>query len=318
MITKPVSIILVALFGLLAIAQPCDAQKPTFVFVTQPFCPPCIKAKLTFESMKRDGSLDGYQVDEWDIRKDRAKIDATGAFVPRTPTFLILDETSQSIREPLNQNDDKLIRDFAKTIPVDCIDPKQVVLPEPVMLFDAPATGPPPVVVTWDLATQYRNGAYNGSFTFNEIENALNGFGLYWNIRYQRVTRGGQFHVVQANYDLGKNVAARTGSTTMLVSPVFRFANAVQCKMVTCHENRHTRIQAHHLQDGGLMGPNGGYLLLQSDMPYFSAMTWKSAKRPWDNPGEFKAYLGGAKMMASGELESFPELHRSQYEGRFK
>jgi hypothetical protein len=286
---------LICFFGMMfcscVIAQNCDAQKPKFIYVSQKPCPSCFNAKRALETLKSDGSLEDFEVLELDLRKDRKELDDLGIGPVRTPTFAIVDALIHPYT--LQSNELDAIREFAKAKPIPLFDSTQLALPDSVLMLDAPSTGPPPVVVTWDLATQYRSGAYNGTAAFSEIENGLNTWGLYWNIKYQRVTRGGQYHVIQASYDLGKDVAARTGGNTCLVSPTFRFVNATQFKMVMCHENRHTRILAHHSQDGGMMGPNGGYLLLQSDMPYFSAMTWKSAKRPWDNPGEWKQALSG-------------------------
>jgi hypothetical protein len=308
---RTVSLLIVVLFASALFAQPCDAQKPKFVFVTQRACLPCVKAKMVFESMQRDGTLDAYDCEQWDIRTDSSKIESTGAKVARTPTFLSLDKDGFAVNQ-INVNDETLLREFARQIPCDCIE-ATTIEPFEEALQEAPKAGE--VVVTWDLATQYRSGTYNRTFAFNRVEYALNSFGLYWNIRYKRVSSGGQFHVVQASFDLGAGVAARTSGNTMLVSPVIRFVNETQSNMITCHENRHTHTMNHHSQDGGLMGPSGGYLLLPSDMRYFDRMTWKSAKRPWDNPGEFKAYLSGAKTLDDSEYQT---VTIEQYHGSLK
>lgn len=180
--------------------------------------------------------------------------------------------------------------------PVPCLSPTSVVVkPEdvvvPFQLEELNTSKAAIVVVTYDIATMYKGGQYNGTFAWGEIDYALNSMGRYWNIRYQRVTRGGQFHIVQSNYDLGKDVAARTGSDTCRISPTFRFVVPAQSMMLIFHENRHTRSQAHHAQDGGLMGPMGGYLLLNSDLGYFDRMTWKSSLRPSQEPDWLKRYF---------------------------
>jgi len=190
---------------------------------------------------------------------------------------------------------------------VPCLEPIRIVH-TPLMGVEAAPQGV--VIVTWDLATMYQGGQYNGTFAFSDIDYALNSFGHYWNIQYQRVTRGGQYHVIQANYNLGTNVAARTGNTTTLVSPTFRFYNPVQSMMVICHENRHTRSQAHHSQDGGLMGPNGGYLILNSDLGYFDRMVWKSNLRPSQEPDWLKSYFSRQTVSGTVDDNIFPLIYK--------
>lgn len=143
--------------------------------------------------------------------------------------------------------------------------------------------------ITWDLATEYRSGAYNGTFTFGSIQYALDGLGRYLNVSFRRVTRGGQFHVIQSSRN-GPG-AAWTSGNVIKISPSFRFANEVHCGMVIVHEFLHFRNGGHHAQDGGIMGPNGGYLLLPSDYPWMAPRGWKSSLRPTREPTWFKDYL---------------------------
>lgn len=174
----------------------------------------------------------------------------------------------------------------------------------------APSTGPPPRIITWDLATQYRNGTYNGTFDFAGIDYALNMLGRYWNLEFRRVTRGGQYHVIQANTNPNSTWAAWNRGSETYVNPVYNFGrNKALCGMVMLHEFFHTGGKNHHAQDGGLMGPNGGYLLLATDYPYMTRFPWKSTLRPTQEPAWMKQYLSGGTF-ASGvdEEAAFPLL----------
>jgi hypothetical protein len=169
--------------------------------------------------------------------------------------------------------------------------------------------------VTWDLATQYPGGQYNGSFLFGNIEYSLNLFGRYWAVKFVRVTRGGQYHVVQSSrLPTNRDAAAWTNGNTTFINPQFQFSkNKALCGMVICHEKCHTVKGGHHAQDGGLMGPNGGYNLNPNDYPYFN-YDWAGPLRPTDEPSYMRNYLSSGLAIGSQDgSEKLPLLKACRY-----
>ena len=118
----------------------------------------------------------------------------------------------------------------------------------------------------------------------------MDALGRYLNLDYQRVSRGGQWHIIQANTVGGKDWAMWTNGANTYVSPVYRFYNAVQARMCYVHERGHVGGDRSH-GGSGLMNANGGYLLTEYDMRRFQGTPWKSALRPWHEPDWFKSYL---------------------------
>lgn len=164
-------------------------------------------------------------------------------------------------------------------------------------------------VITWDLATYYQNGAYNGTFAFGNIQHSLNLLSRYWNIAFQRVTRGGQYHVIQANYNLGNNVAARSGGNTTVISPNFRFSTVAQCEMVIHHEYNHITDLAHNGDPNSIMSPNGGYFITPGTYKWYRNFQWKGALRPEHEPNFMRQYWLGAVTLDQPENMHYVESH---------
>ena len=290
----------------------CDSPKMQLVLITQQPCPPCRVASALLDKM----DLREYVRSEWDIRRDAGKIAKLGiGRVARTPTLVLLDSEGSAVSSI----------DTVDQAHVDALlDLKPVKLAEPIVLDDFIETIEPPLLasdrafsateITWDLATEYQSGAYNGSFAFGSIQYALSSLGRYHPLTFRRVTRGGQLHVIQSSRN-GPG-AAWTNGATIKVSPTFRFINEVHCGMVIVHEFLHVgNGTSHHAQDGGIMGPSGGYLLLASDFPWMQKRGWKSALRPTDEPEWFKKYLSRNAVLGADDSSQFP-LMNSQRELR--
>lgn len=296
-------------------AQSCDELKPSLVLVTQERCPPCKPAKELLKVYEATGKLDSFLVKQLSWETDRDKIKATGAVITRTPALVLLDKNGEFVTS-VQEITKGTLEMISSMVPVDCVQPIKVVLDRPAQALEA-IGGPQPgdIIITWDLATQYRQGYYNGTFAFYDIDYALNSLGRHWKVYFKRVTSGGQYHVIQGNYQLknNPNAAEWTNGNTTIVSPTFRFASPVQCNMCTVHERLHTAglnmgNGGHHAQDGGIMGANGGYLLNPNDWPYMGRYPWRSAKRPNQEPDWFKAYLGHNAVLGTDDASSFPLL----------
>lgn len=294
-----------------------SADKPEIVLVTQRLCIPCKPAKALIQKLEREQVFHGFNVVELDLVKDKDKLSKYGFLVSRTPTVFVANKQGE-VTSSIATIDEDHLRSIAEMMPVDCIEPVQLKFDEPLKLTET-VGAPGDIVITWDLSTQYRQGLYNGSFAFGDCDRALNALGRYWKVTFKRVTSGGQYHIVQANFQLRNdpNVAEWTNGNTTYVSPLFRFANATQCGMTTVHERLHTAginngSGGHHGQDGGVMGPNGGWLILPSDYPYMARYPWRSALRPTSEPNWFKDYLSKNAVLGADDESNFPLLNEQK------
>jgi hypothetical protein len=283
--------------------QPCDTQKMQLVLISQKPCPPCRAASALLDRM----DLREFVRSEWDIRRDAVKIARLGiGRVKRTPVLVLLDCDGAAIGsiETVDQpHVDALLLSRIAKLEQPTVMEQFVETIEPPKAMGDPAFGA--VEITWDLATEYKTGQYNGTFAFGAVQYDLSSLGRYVNLSFRRVTRGGQLHVLQSKSN-GPG-AAWTNGATIKISPSFRFVNETHCGMVIVHEFLHVgNGTSHHAQDGGIMGPNGGYLLLASDFPWMQKRGWKSALRPTDEPEWFKRYLSRNAVLGSDDKEQFP------------
>lgn len=285
----------------------CDEPKPQLVLITQKPCPPCRIASALLDRM----DLREFVRSEWDIRRDAGKIAKLGiGRVARTPVLVLLDIDGAPISsiETVDQSHvDALLAS------------KPTKLEQPTVLGEFVETVQSPLiasdqtfgatVITFHIATEYREGYYNGTFAFGDCEYMLNSLGRYLNVTFQRTNRG-QFSIVQSSRNGPPGAAAWTNGNVIRISPTFRFVNPVQCGMVTVHEFLHMgNGTSHHAQDGGIMGPNGGYLLLASDFPWMQKRGWKSALRPTSEPDWFKQYLSRNAVLGAGDEKQFPLMN---------
>lgn len=150
--------------------------------------------------------------------------------------------------------------------------------------------------ITWSLATQYRNGAYQGTFRFDVLQAALDHMSLYFQVRFRRVTRGGSFLVLQANtqFKNDPNYAAWALGNTIYISPTYNFKRlATWTSKVFLHEFGHLWGGGAHSNDpAALMNSNTGtsYGWVQDDMRWFGKYRLRGALPP--RGSIFEAFRG--------------------------
>lgn len=287
-------------------------QRPLMILVTQKLCPPCRIAKRLIEDMRAEHALGDCVLVELQSSDAEAKALMVGNYAPQ---LIVLDMANPGAKNAVGRYQAspitrEKIADTVDGLPVRLANPTipdaWLETQEPVAMAAVGAT-----VIRWRLATEYKTGAYNGTFTFGSIDYALASLGRYLNLSFVRVNSGQQLNITQSSRN-GPG-AAWTNGNTIKISPTFRFINEVHCGMVIVHEFLHVgNGTSHHAQDGGIMGPNGGYLLLASDFPWMQKRGWKSALRPTAEPDWFKAYLSRNAVSGKDDKDAFHLLDQQK------
>ncbi|MFN9915684.1 MAG: hypothetical protein ACK53L_24040, partial [Pirellulaceae bacterium] len=80
--------------------------------------------------------------------------------------------------------------------------------------------------IPYMIATEYHQGHYNTTFTWESIERVLRIIERFKAVKYVRVTRGARLTFLQSNKDLGRGVAAVATKSKGLIriNPTFNFA----------------------------------------------------------------------------------------------
>jgi len=141
--------------------------------------------------------------------------------------------------------------------------------------------------IPYMIATEYKNGHYNTTFSWESIERVLRSIERFKAVKYKRVTKGARLTFLQTNKDLGKNIAAVATKSKGLIriNPTFNFArNLAYCDRVCYHENFHLTGSSNHTNMNDprpLMHPYGGNLdtLLPIDETYITVYPWVSSER---------------------------------------
>ena len=113
--------------------------------------------------------------------------------------------------------------------------------------------------ITWSLATLFRTGAYNSTYTFDVIQPAFDLTCRYFQLQMPRVSSGGNIRVIQSNVNKN-NWAAWTTGNTIYISPTFNFGgNRRRCAKVAVHEFGHIGNGTSHSRDPeALMAADAG------------------------------------------------------------
>jgi hypothetical protein len=163
-------------------------------------------------------------------------------------------------------------------------------------------------VITWSLASLYKNGAYNSTFRFDMIQPALDHMARYWQLAFPRVTRGARLSIIQANTSKNPTWAAWTNGNTIYISPTFNFGrNARICAKVILHEFAHAAGGGSHSSNSdALMAPNGGNSegWIEDDLRWLRAYKLRGGMPPRGSLNEFRSVAShGSLATVSDDIE---------------
>ena len=181
--------------------------------------------------------------------------------------------------------------------------------------------------ITWSLATLFRNGAYNSTFTFDVIQPAFDLVCQYFHLQMPRVEKNGQVRVIQSNVNKN-NWAAWTTGSTIYISPAFDFGRSRRrCAKVAVHEFGHIGNGTSHSNNPeALMSSDGGTSQgwVQDDLRWFGRYKLRGAMPPREI---FAKTFGTMEMnesfsdklplgVANGVWDRFLDMVRPTYEIR--
>jgi hypothetical protein len=277
----------------------------SLVLVTQETCPPCKVAKELLKTF----DLKGIELKEVDIK------DAGKYFIKNTPTLVLLNDEGKFVASipKVDKPSITYLMSVAEVTPIDPLFYKVDVLDSlskvnVVEDTDRVETAAPRRI-PYTISTQYRNGTFQGSFTWGQVDHALTLLERYWNVDFVRVNSGPRLRIIQANTNPNSTWAAWTRGTDIYISPVFNFGgNRTTCEMVTCHEFGHAAGGGSHTNvPGTLMHPNGGALIAQTDYRFFGAYQWKGTLRPHMEPNFAVEYWRGNVPINAAVMEAIFE-----------
>lgn len=150
------------------------------------------------------------------------------------------------------------------------------------------------------IGTEYTNGYYNPTFTWESVERILRLIERFKAVKYVRVMKKARLNIIQTNRDLGKGIAAVASKSKGLIriNPTFNFArNLGYCDRVMLHENFHLTGSSKHTDPNDprpLMHMYGGTLstILPIDETYISVYPWRGEERFSSTPNLFGGTLG--------------------------
>jgi hypothetical protein len=163
--------------------------------------------------------------------------------------------------------------------------------------------------IPYMIATEYRNGHYNTTFTWQSIERVLRSIERFKLVKYKRVMSGARLTFLQTNRDLGRGIAAVATKSKGLIriNPTFNFTYSLAyCDRVCFHENFHLTGSSNHTNFGDprpLMHAYGGTLdtLLPIDETYISVYPWVGAERFSTTPNLLSQLLSNERVVCGIE-----------------
>lgn len=167
-------------------------------------------------------------------------------------------------------------------------------------------------LITFDIATRYKNGYYNPTIDWGLIEESLNWLGRYKQVKFRRVSSGGRIHFVQANTQPNPSWMMWTNGWTCNVSPTRNFGrNRFQSAKYWLHEFFHMVRggTSHEAGNVALMAACSGSCqnITEPDYKYIAAYPWKpGVKLPHLEPNAMaEAFPAQPRMWADyGRLDS--------------
>lgn len=176
--------------------------------------------------------------------------------------------------------------------------------------------------ITWSLATQYKNGIYQGTFRFDLIQAALDHMSEYFAINFKRITRGGKILVLQSSKaNKNPNVAAWTIGSTIYISPTYNFRkSAILTAKVILHEIGHIGNGTHHSRDPEALmsnnsGTSGGWV--QDDLKWFGKYKLRKSMPPRSSIYNTFAKMDGVPIRKMYNPESGVSLQCEFYNSWF-
>jgi hypothetical protein len=162
-------------------------------------------------------------------------------------------------------------------------------------------------IITWSLASRYRNGAYNSTIRLDAIQSIFDLFGRYWQCTFHRASRNARINITQSDRPLGRNVFATASGNTVNLDPLANYGKSVYTTaIVILHEFAHLAGGSSHNSDpAGLMSVNGGTSggWIPSDGRWLRAYPLRGAFPP---PGIIRSTF--ASVASTGMTEELPEI----------
>lgn len=170
--------------------------------------------------------------------------------------------------------------------------------------------------ITWSLATLFRNGSYNSTFTFDVIQPAFDLICRYFQLSMPRVGSGGQIRIIQSNTNKN-NWAAWTTGSTIYISPTFNFGKSRRrCAKVAVHEFGHIgNGTSHSSNPEALMSADGGtsQSWVKDDLRWFGKYRLRGAMPP---AGIF-ATTFGVQSVTESQDDDMPHGEANSFWSRF-
>lgn len=144
---------------------------------------------------------------------------------------------------------------------------------------------------TWNLQLE-KNIKVSPSWNSKCIFEAINRITRYWNVTFQQVTANPMFRIVITSRSPNPTWAAWTSGNTIYINHKYTFMNFAQSVFVLVHEMGHIfrsgNIHAADPRNVMFSSITDVYKNFHQQDPSWYNFSWKSAKRPWNEPNVWR------------------------------